>query len=151
MKYTTEIIINKSREEILKKLDNVENMKHWQHGLVSAEHISGTPKEFGAKLKLNYQFGKRKMELVETITKRNFPIEFHATYNTKGIHNIQENFFEATNDKQTKWTSKNEFLPTNFMMRMMTIIMPNTFKKQSLKYMIDFKNFVENETSVTNG
>ncbi len=150
MKYTTEIIINKPREEVIKKMDNVDNMKHWQHGLVSIEHISGTPREFGSKMKLNYKFGKRKMELIETITKRSFPIEFHATYNSKGIHNIQENFFQTTEENHTKWTSKNEFIPTNFMMNFMILVMPRTFKKQSLKYMTDFKNFVENGISVAN-
>ena len=52
MKYTTEIIIEKGLEEVIKKMDSTDNMKHWQEGLVSAEHISGTPGEFGAQMKL---------------------------------------------------------------------------------------------------
>ncbi|WP_411767982.1 SRPBCC family protein [Winogradskyella sp. A3E31] len=150
MQYTTEILIDKPRKEVIEKMDSVENMKHWQAGLVSTEHLSGTPGEFGAKMKLTYDFGKRKMELVETITKRNFPEEFHATYNAKGMHNIQQNYFEEVSDQQTKWVSKSEFLPTNFFMRIMLMVMPSAFKKQSLKYMTDFKNFVENGTSVAN-
>ena len=148
MKYTTEITIALPRAEVIKKLDNADNMKHWQRGLTGVEHISGTPGEFGAKMRLNYQFGKRKMELTETITKRNFPDEFHATYNTKGMHNIQKNYFTETSQGYTKWTSESEFLPTNFMMRIMTLLMPGAFKKQSLKYLTDFKNFAENGTSV---
>lgn len=148
MKYTTEVIIEKPIDEVINKLDNSDNMKHWQAGLVNTEHLSGTPGEFGAKMKLHYKFGKRKMELVETITKRNFPSEFHATYATTGVHNIQQNFFESTSDGHTKWTSKSEFQPTNFTMRAMLFLMPRSFKKQSLKYMTDFKNFVEHGTSV---
>ena len=64
------------------------------------------------------------------------------------MHNVQENFFEETPDDKTKWISKCEFIPTNFMMKMMTTLMPGVFKKQSKKYMDDFKNFAENETSV---
>jgi carbon monoxide dehydrogenase subunit G len=33
MKYTCEITIDLPREEVIRKLDNVENMKHWQKGL----------------------------------------------------------------------------------------------------------------------
>ena len=148
MKYNIELIINLPRDKVIRKMDNVDNMKHWQRGLTSVEHISGTPGEVGAKMQLNYKFGKREMQLIETISKRDFPREFHANYDAKGMHNVQENFFEETPDDKTKWISKCEFIPTNFMMKMMTALMPGVFKKQSKKYMDDFKNFAENETSV---
>ncbi len=89
MKYSGDIIIEQPREKVIEKMDNLENLKHWQKGLISTEHISGTPGEVGAKMKLNYKFGKREMTLVETITKRGFPDEFHSTYSTKGMHNLQ--------------------------------------------------------------
>ncbi|MGS2727831.1 SRPBCC family protein [Psychroserpens sp. BH13MA-6] len=148
MQYTTEIKVNVPLEEFIRKMDNVENMKHWQRGLVSAEHISGDPGQLGAKMQLNYKFGRRRMQLIETITKRNLPNEFHANYTTKSMHNIQKNFFEKTNDGFTKWTSKNEFLPLNLVMRILLYLMPSAFKKQSMKYMQDFKNFAEHGTSV---
>lgn len=150
MKYVVELTIDLPRDQVIKKMDNVDNIKHWQRGLTSAEHISGTPGQVGAKMKLNYKFGKREMHLVETITKNEFPTEFHANYDTKGMHNIQQNFFEETPDGKTKWISKCEFIPTGFMMKIMTTLMPSAFKKQSKKYMIDFKNFAENGTSVAN-
>ena len=150
MKYTTEIIIKKPLEEVIKRMDSTDNMKHWQEGLVSAEHISGTPGQFGAKMKLNYDFGKRKIEVIEIITKQNFPEEFHATYNTKGIRNIQQNYFTETNEGHTKWICKNEYQPTNFAMNAMLFFMPRAFKKQTKTYMTNFKNFAENGTSVSN-
>ncbi|OUS02565.1 hypothetical protein A9Q86_03425 [Flavobacteriales bacterium 33_180_T64] len=150
MKYTTEIKVNIPLDEFIKKMDSIENMKHWQRGFISAEHISGIPGELGSKMKLKYLFGKRKMQLVETITKRNFPKEFHANYTTNSMHNAQQNYFEKTNEGFTKWISKSEFLPLNLVMRIMLFMMPRTFKKQSLKYMQDFKDFAENGTSVAN-
>jgi len=149
MKYTTEIKVNVPLDEFIHKMDNVENLKHWQRGLVSAEHISGTPGELGAKMKLKYKFGRRTMELIETITKRNFPKEFHANYTTKSMHNIQQNYFEKTNKGFTKWTAECDFLPLSLSMRLMLFLMPKTFKKQSFIYMQDFKNFAENGTSVS--
>ena len=150
MKYTTEIKVNVPLDEFIKKMDNVDNMKHWQRGLVSAEHISGDLGQLGAKMKLNYKFGKRKMQIIETITKRNFPNEFHANYTTKSMHNVQQNYFEKTSEGVTKWTSKSEYVPLNFSMRLMLFFMPRTFKNQSQKYMQDFKNFAEKGISVTN-
>ena len=55
MKYTTEIIVEVPIETFIKKFDSAENMKHWQRGLVSAEHVSGDPGQLGAKMKLNYK------------------------------------------------------------------------------------------------
>ena len=143
MKYTIEAIIELPLKEVIKKFDNPENMKHWQRGLVSYEHLSGTPGQVGAKMKLTYQLGKRKFELEETITHKNLPHELHGTYDTKGMHSIQENYFSENEENHTLWTSKSEFLPTNFMLRLMTILMPGAFKKQSKVYLEDFKNFVE--------
>lgn len=148
MKYTTEITIDCSISEVIKKMDSADNLKHWQKGLVSVEHISGVPGQFGAKMKLNYKYGNRKMELIETITKQDFPYEFHATYSTKGMNNLQLNYFEALTEEKTKWVCISEFQPTSFFMRAMLFLMPRSFKKQTAQFMLNFKNFVEKGTSV---
>lgn len=150
MEYTSTIIIEVPIDTFIKKLDNHENMKHWQRGLVSFEHVSGDPGKIGAKMKLNYNFGKRKMTLLETITKNNLPHKLHLHYDTKGLHNIQKNYFEETPEGYTKWVSKSEFIATEFMMRMMTVFMPNIIKKQTMQYLLDFKNFAEKGLSVQN-
>lgn len=148
MKYITEIIVNVSLKEFIETLDNPDNMKHWQQGLINYDHIHGIPGEVGSKMRIRYKMGKRDMELIETITQNELPHALHATYDTKGMHNLQENFFEEIAENKTKWTSKNEFIPTSFALRMMTLLMPGAFKKQSKKYLNDFKTFAEKGTSV---
>lgn len=148
MKYTLDIIIEIPLDNCFKKFDTIENLKHWQRGLVSVEHISGTPRTFGSKMKMNFKMGKRLIPLVETVTYKNSPYQVHATYTTEGMDNIQENYFEDIPDNFTKWISINEFIPLNFKMRLMLWLMPKTFKKQSLQYMKDFKNFAEKGISV---
>ncbi|MCH2489732.1 MAG: SRPBCC family protein [Flavobacteriales bacterium] len=148
MKYTIEIIIDLPREEVIKKMDNPDNMKHWQRGLLDYEMISGIPGKEGAKMKLDYKMGKREMSMVETIIKNQFPSEFHATYDTKGVHNMQRNYFEEVGENKTKWISESEFQFAGFGMKLMGFLMPGAFKKQSKKFMINFKNFAENGTSV---
>lgn len=149
MKYTTEIVVHIPLNDFIKKLNHAENMKHWQRGLLGHEFIHGTPGDIGSKMKLKYQMGKRQMELVETITHKKLPYEFHMMYDAKGMQNIQENYFEETPEGHTKWTSISEFIPSRFMLRMMTLLMPGTFKKQSKQYMQDFKNFAEKGISVS--
>ena len=148
MKYTTEITINLSRDEVIKKLDNPENMKHWQRGLLGFEPILGTPGEDGAKTELRYKMGKREMVLVETIIKRNMPYDLHVTYDSKGVYNMQKNYFEEVDTNKTKWISETEFRFSSFMMKTMGFLMPGAFKKQSMKYAQDFKAFAEDGTSV---
>ncbi|MGJ8593898.1 MAG: SRPBCC family protein [Aquaticitalea sp.] len=150
MKIKSEININLPLKEFVKKFDNPDNMKHWQRGLVSVEHLSGNPGVIGAKMKLNYFIEKRKMEVVETITHARLPHEFHGTFSTKGIDNIQENYFEELKCGGTKWTSISEYLPLSFNMRIMLMLMPKAFKKQSKRYMSDFKKFAEKGISVAN-
>lgn len=148
MKYTVEITINKPLAEVIKKLDNPDNMKHWQRGLIKHEIISGKGGEEGAKMKLNYDMGKRKVEMIETIIKNNFPHEFHATYDAEGVHNLQKNYFSEIDDHSTKWISETEFQFSSFFMKAMGFLMPGMFKKQSLIYLNDFKAFVEEGKSV---
>ncbi len=149
MKYTSEITINLPRNEFVKKLDNPDNMKHWQRGLVAYKQLSGQPGEEGAKMELQYKMGKRDLVLIETIIKRNFPYEFHATYDAKGVHNIQKNYFNDVDESTTKWISEAEFQFSGFMMKVMGFLMPGAFKKQSMKYLQDFKAFAENGSSVS--
>ncbi|GGZ52638.1 SRPBCC family protein [Mesonia mobilis] len=150
MKYSTEIIIDKPREEVLEKLDNIHNLKHWQNGLLGAIPISGDTGEEGSKIELHYKMGKREMTMIQTVIKKKLPTEFHATYDTKGIQNTQQNYFQELNAYQTRWIVECEFLFNSFAMKVMGFLMPGAFKKQSLKYMKDFKAFVEDGESVSN-
>lgn len=147
MKYTTEVVIDLSREEFLKKLDNSDNLKHWMRGLESYEQISGVPGTEGAQMNMTFKMGKRELQMVETIIKKNLPDEMHMTYDMKGSHNIQKNYFKQENGK-TRWISESDFHFERFGMKLMAFLMPSAFKKQSQKYANDFKNFAENGISV---
>lgn len=148
MKYTTEIVVDLPRDEFLKKFDDPENMKHWQRGLIAYEQLSKNPDTEGAQMTLHYKIGKRDLEMIETIIKKNLPNEMFTTYDTKGVHNLQKNYFMEEGDGKTRWVSKSEFEFSGLGMKLMAFLMPGAFKKQSLKYMEDFKNFAENGISV---
>lgn len=142
MKYSQQIEINLPREKVVELLDNPENMKHWQPGLVSFELIGGDAGQPGAKMLLNYKMGKREVEMIETITVNNLPDELSGTYEAKGVWNLVKNTFEETPQGTTIWESENEFKMKGFM-KLMAVLMPGAFKKQSFKYLKLFKEFAE--------
>ena len=148
MKYTTEILIDLPRDEFIKKLEDPENMKHWQKGLVGYEQLSKNPGQEGAQMSLTYKMGNREMDLVETIIKKNLPEEMHATYDAKGVHNLQKNYYKDENGK-TRWITESDFQFSGLGMKLMGFLMPGAFKKQTLIYMQDFKKFAEEGISAT--
>ena len=144
MKYTTELKINLPRTRVIELFDSNENMFKWQKNLVSFDHLGGDPGKEGAKSNLKYKMGKREVEMVETITKMNLPDEFSGTYEAKGVWNFQQNFFKETQDGLTNWISISEFKCKGWM-AILCWLMPGAFKKQTLKFMNEFKDFAENE------
>ncbi len=145
MKYTNEIEINKPIDKVIELFDNADNLSKWMEGLQSFEHISGTPGQVGAKSKLKFKVRNREMELIETVTVRNLPKEFSGTYeaaNGKGALNIVRNEFVKLSPTKTKYISESEFQFKGFMV-VVAALMKGAFKKQSLKYITNFKNFAE--------
>jgi len=149
IRYSNEIGIKLPVSKVIELFDNPDNMKHWQPGFVSFEHVSGTAGAEGAVSKLVYLEGKRRIEMLETIIKRDLPYSFSGTYTAKGVYNRIDNRFEDLKEEGTRWTAENEFEFKGFM-KLMGWLMPNAFKKQSMKYMEMFKDFAENDKSVLN-
>lgn len=147
MRYKCEIEINLPREEMIAKLDNAENMYKWQKGLVSHEFIEGEPGQEGSKMKLHYKMGKRELDMVETVLKRDLPNALVMKYEAKGVYNEVANQFFDLGDGKTKWITDNYFKMSG-VMKFFAFFMPGAFKKQSMKYLQDFKEFAENGTSV---
>ena len=142
MKYSCEIIIDRPIQEVVAKFDNIDNMKEWMNGFQSYEHLSGEIGEVGATAKMTFLMGKREIEMIETITVKNLPTEFSAIYDANGVHNIVKNFFNVIDENKTLYKTDQEFQFTGFM-KLIGFLFPSAFKKQSKKYLTDFKAFVE--------
>lgn len=143
MEYTNEITINLPRERVIELFDSSENLSKWQPGLQSFEHIAGEPGQVGAQSRLVFDENGRKIEMLETITVRNFPDEFSAIYEAKNVKNISRNFFYADGADCTRWVAQNEF-QFGGMMIILSLFMRKSFPKQTQTFMEQFKNFAEN-------
>lgn len=147
MEYDCEILIDLPRERVIELFDSEENVSKWQPELISMVHVSGAKGQEGGVTALKYQMGKRVVEMTETITKREFPDKFNAIYEAKGVLNCVDNTFIAVSPEQTKWHAHNKFQCSGFL-KLMTWLSPGMFKKQTMKYLVNFKNFAENEKSL---
>ena len=74
--YTTTITIDLPRDKVVALFDDPGNLPKWQRGLQSFEPLSGQPGQVGAKSKLVFQMGKRRLDMIETITRRDLPDAF---------------------------------------------------------------------------
>jgi len=142
MKYTNEITINKPIQRVIELFDNPDNIGKWQPNFVSFEHKSGVPGQPGAVSHLKYKNGKHENILVETITVRNLPHEFSGTYSMKGTTCEVKNYFKETGPGKTLYSSESDWKFGGFI-KILAFFMGGHFKKQSQKYMENFKNFVE--------
>jgi len=145
--YTQHIDLDLPRDRVVALFDDPDNLPKWQRGLQSFEHLSGEPGQPGAKSRLVFQMGRRRVEMVETITRRDLPEAFDGTYDAKGVHNIVENEFTELGPDRTRWTSHNVF-EMRGPMKLVGLLFGGSFRKQSMKYMEDFKAFAERGVDV---
>ena len=141
MKFTCSVNINMPKVHVAEIFSNSNLLKHFQDGFKTKEHLSGVPSEKGAKSRMIYE----KMELIETILYNNLPDEFMALYEHKHMTNTMKVNFESLNKNETRYTSEIEYTKFNgFMIKLMAKLFPGLFKKQVLKWMNQFKTYVEN-------
>ncbi len=142
MKYTQEIEIDLPRERVLELFVDTDNLPKWQEGFVSMTPRSGQPGHPGAVSDMVYQMGKRRIEMTETVTRRDLPDHLDGIYEAKGVKNWIYNQFEDVGGAKTRWISTNEF-QFGGMMKVIGFLMPGAFRKQSMKYMVMFKDWAE--------
>jgi len=142
MKYTVTNTINKPLDEVITKFKDEGGLKHWMEGLQKTERISGTPHEVGAKSKFHFLHKKKEMIIEETILEQNLPNQIKFGYQSPMGYNEVEMKFEKLTDNSVKQIN-NSYFELKGAMKMMSFLMKGMFKKQSLKYMTAFKNYVE--------
>ncbi len=144
MKYTCQTTIHLPRQRVIELFDNPDHLKEWMPGLVSFSAVSGVPGQPGAVSRLEFQLGKRKMVMTETITIRNLPFEFSGTYEMNNVYNEVRNYFEETPQGQTIHRTENYFRFSG-VMKIFAWMMGGTFRKTSQDYLERFKAFAESK------
>lgn len=143
MKYTVSILINAPLKKVVALWEDPAHFHQWQDGFESYTHLEGVPNTKNAKSKIVLN-DKMRIELIETIILNKLPTQKTALYEHIHMTNTQTSRFEAQGDHQTRYTSEVEYLKFNgFMIKLMAKLFPGKFKRQSEKWMQQFKTFAE--------
>lgn len=142
LNYTCELQIDLPRERVIELFDSVDNLYKWQKGLQSFELKSGQAGQPGAVSTLVFQEGKRRIEMTETITRRELPDRFDGVYETRGVRNVNENRFVDAGGGKTTWISHQTFEFSGFM-KVIGFFFKSAFPKQTMRFMQNFKDFAE--------
>ena len=153
MKYTVSIEIGLPREEVAQLLADPAHLPKWLRGLVLHEPLSGVHGHVGTKSRVVLQMGQQKFEGIETITRRE-PADLRGIPPGSVVHFEREivggGMWSAARERLTEaspettlWVSENEYRFSGVLMRLVGLLMPGAFRKQSLQHMQDFKAFAE--------
>jgi hypothetical protein len=153
MKYTVSIQIDLPRERVAQLLADPAHLPKWLRGLVLHEPLQGAHGQVGTTSRVVMQMGKQKFACTETVTRRE-PVDLHDIPGGCVVHFEHEiagdGMWSAVRDRLTEvgprttlWESESEYRFSGLMMRMVGLLMPGAFRKQSLQHMQDFKAFAE--------
>ena len=143
MKYSNEIVIDVSVDEIIAIFEDPENLKYWQPDIKSFTHVKGEIGQPGAVTKLRVDMVIREIEMTETIISRNVPDAIVLKYESDGVMNQVTNRFEVLAPNKTKWVMENHFTFSGFMKLAAGPLKP-IFRKKTHDTMQQLKKFAEN-------
>lgn len=158
MKYTVSLEIALPRERVVQMLADPAHLPKWLRGLVLHEPLNGMHGQVGTKSRVVLQTGQQKIECTETITRRE-PADLHGIPResvvyfereivAKGMWSAARERLTEAGPETTLWVSENEYRFSGLPMRLVGLLMPGAFRKQSRQHMQDFKAFVEQGTDV---
>lgn len=146
MKYTLSLNISLPRIKVVELFNNPDNWEKWQESFVCYEPLKGSPGEEGSKTKLFHKIGPSRTEMIETVESNLLPEEMTCIYEAPGFlmgawNRVTYRFVES-GENETKWEFNSEFRCRGIL-KIMSLVMPNMFRKASLKDMNNFKIFAE--------
>jgi hypothetical protein len=153
MKYTVSIEIAMPREQVAQLLADPAHLPKWLRGMVLHEPLNGLHGQVGTKSRVVMQMGQQTFEGIETITRREpadlreIPkesvVHFEREIVGEGMWSVARERLTEAGPHTTLWVSENEYRFSGLLMRLVGLLMPGEFRKQSLQHMQDFKAFAE--------
>jgi hypothetical protein len=126
--------------------------------VVLHEPLSGVYGQVGTKSRVVMQMGQQKFEGIETITRREpadlrgipkgHVVHFEREIVAEGMWSAQRDQLTEAGPDTTLWVSESEYRFSGLLMRLVGLLMPGAFRRQSQQHMQDFKAFAEHGTDV---
>ena len=151
MKFTCTAEINLPVKRVSALFNDPNNLERWQEGFISHQHLRGIPGEPGAKSRISILRRNRRIVVIETIIFKNLPFELNALYEQEHMVNTLSNRFNSLSESKTRYEAQVEYVKfIGFMPKMMALLMPWMFKRQTQKWVNRFKAFAEKEGTPLN-
>ena len=146
MKIKGFVDIKQKQKKVVELFLDPANLKEYQDGFVEKKLISGESNKDGAISKLYYKYGKKEMELQETVVSNKLPDEFEAFYHHIHMDNTMKCKFIKIDDDNTRYEYEFEYVRIDWVMpKLISILLPGMYRKQGEKWMVQFKEFVERQ------
>lgn len=149
MKYTIETEIDAPIEEVAALVGDTSNRIEWMEGIVSQEHVSGSPGMPGAKDQLVFEMDGNTIELEATVIERNLPDEFRQTMEAPQVQMTMTTRLTSLPSERTKYVWNQEYEFSGMLEKIVGAAMRRKFKSQTQKHVENFKEFAEEELSKT--
>ena len=144
MKFQSSVEIDLPPDRAAALYNDPHYYKEWQDGFVSYTPLSGEPRTVGAKAKLLFVYGKRRMELLETIQVMNLPLEINALYEHEHMVNTIIVQFSSLPGERTRITTGIGYVRfIGIIPKIMSWLMSGMYKKQNQRWLDQFRKFTE--------
>lgn len=144
MKFTCLTEIYASRDKVIQLWQDPANLKHWQSNFESHNYTSGKPGAVGSKTALTYNNKGSIFNLEETVIENNLPDTFEGEYVHLTMTNRMRSTFVAIDAHTTIWKAEIHYTQFNgFAIKIFGFFGKRIFKKQTQKWLDNFKAFVE--------
>jgi len=142
MKYTLSGTCDCPRDFFVRCMFQPDEMMVWQKSLIGHEALTGKPGTTGSTARLSHRYGKRRIEMTETIEAASLPDSLTAVYEAPGAWNRVGFHFTDSPSGGTDWKMECEFRCTG-MLRILTLFLPGMFRRTSQSEMNDLTAYAE--------
>jgi uncharacterized protein YndB with AHSA1/START domain len=142
MKFAAEIVIDRPRERVIALMADSTHTAQWQPGIQSITPLSADRDAVGARSRVILAMHGIRLEMIETVVRRNPPDEFVSRFEARGVTNLVTNRFYEEAPGRTRWVMENAF-EFNGLMAIARPFMRDVVAKQTVESMQRFKIFAE--------
>jgi len=144
LKFRSEIEIEKPIDEVVELFNDPDNTLKWLEGLRSVKHLSGEPRQAGAKSEVVMDSAAGRMLITETIVNNNLPEAYIIRYEGLGYVSYSNYQFEELGAANTLFIIQQD-VELRGALKLAGGLVRGTVKRQINRSTVCFKNFAEGQ------
>lgn len=143
MRYTIETEIDSPIATVSTLVGDPSRWEEWLEGIVSYEHVGGTPGMPGATSRLEFDTAGSNITMHGTVLSRDLPDEFRQTMEAPHVLITITTRLESLSPETTKYISEQEYEFRGLKNKLLGVVMRRPFKKQTKRHVENLKQLAE--------